>query len=184
MTMTTGPGKPGPFGKETMTENTMKTAYFAGGCFWCIEPMFKIYGAKEVVVGYSGGTEENPRYEDVKAQKTGHRETISVSYDPAEVSFSELLDIYLANVDPFDAGGQYIDRGFSYTLAVYYTSEEEKELTLKAIRNLEENAKQEDGEASSTTPKKAAIAVEPFRSFYPAEDYHQDYYLKNPEEFE
>ncbi len=149
------------------------TAYFAGGCFWCITPIFKIYGASNVISGYSGGDEVNPTYEDVKHQKTGHREAIAVEYDNEKVSFAELLEIYLANVDPFDGEGQFIDRGHSYTLAIYYTNEEEKEIALKAIKELEEN----EG-------KEVKIAVEAFKSFYPAEEYHQDYYLKNPEAFE
>ena len=150
-----------------------KTAYFAGGCFWCVTPIFKIYGASKVTSGYSGGDEVNPTYEDVKHQKTGHRETIAVEYDDEKVKFEDLLDIYLKNVDPFDEGGQFIDRGHSYTLAVYYTSEDERILTEEALRKLEES--------SGKTP---AVAVEAFKSFYEAEEYHQDYYLKNPEAFE
>lgn len=151
----------------------MKNAYFAGGCFWCVTPIYKMYGVEDVICGYSGGDEENPTYEDVKAQKTTHRETIMLRYDPEKVSYDKLLDIYLANVDPFDEGGQYIDRGFSYTLAIYYTDEEEKDLSLKKIKELEA----ESGET-------VKIAVEPFKTFYKAEERHQDYYLKNPEAFE
>ena len=106
----------------------MEKAYFAGGCFWCITPIYKMYGVDEVVCGYSGGDEVDPKYEDVKAQKTGHRETIMLTYDPKEVSYDTLLDIYLANVDPFDGEGQYIDKGFSYTLAIYYLTEDEKNI--------------------------------------------------------
>ena len=148
-------------------------AYFAGGCFGCITPIYKMYGAEEVVCGYAGGDEENPRYEDVKAQKTGHRETVMVKYDPEEVSYGTLLDIYFANVDPFDSEGQYIDKGFSYTLAIFYTSEEERALAEKKIRAVEE----EQG-------KKCAVALLPYKNFYRAEEYHQDYYLKEPEAFE
>ena len=147
-------------------------AYFAGGCFWCVTPIYKIYGVDSVVCGYSGGDEVNPTYEDVKAQKTGHRETIELTYESENVTFDKLLDIYFANVDPFDGEGQYIDKGYSYTLAVYYQSEEEKAAALARIRDLEQKA-----------GKQAHIAVEPFKSFYPAEEYHQDYYLKNPEGF-
>ena len=127
-------------------------AYFAGGCFWCVTPIYKIYGVDSVVYGYSGGDEVNPIYEDVKSQKTGHRETIELTYEKENVSFDKLLDIYFANVDPFDGEGQYIDKGFSYTLAIYYQNDEEKQIAVK--------------------------------SFYPAEEEHQDYYLKNPEAFE
>lgn len=148
-------------------------AYFAGGCFWCVTPIYKIYGVDSVTCGYSGGDEVNPTYEDVKAQKTGHRETIELTYDEANVTYDKLLDIYLANVDPFDAEGQFIDKGFSYTLAIYYRNEDELKLAKEKLANLE----RESG-------KKAQIALEPFKSFYKAEEEHQDYYLKNPEAFE
>lgn len=148
-------------------------AYFAGGCFWCVTPIYKIYGVDKVVCGYSGGDEVNPTYEMVKSQKTGHRETIELIYDPANVTYDKLLDIYLANVDPFDGEGQFIDKGFSYTLAIYYNNEDEKNLALEKI-----------GELEKQSGKKVQIALEKFKSFYEAEEEHQDYYLKNPEAFE
>lgn len=148
-------------------------AYFAGGCFWCVTPIYKIYGVDSVVCGYSGGDEVNPAYADVKAQKTGHRETIELEYEPKNVGYEKLLDIFLSNVDPYDGQGQFIDKGFSYTLAVYYQSDEEKEIASKKIQELE-----------ARSGKKTHIAVEPFKSFYRAEEEHQDYYLKNPEAFE
>ncbi|MCR4781624.1 MAG: peptide-methionine (S)-S-oxide reductase MsrA [Lachnospiraceae bacterium] len=151
----------------------MKKAYFAGGCFWCVTPIYKIYGVDKVICGYSGGDEENPTYEDVKAQKTGHRETICLCYDQNNVDYATLLDIYLNNVDPYDGEGQFIDKGFSYTLAIYYTSEEEYEIAKGKIEALEKSS-----------GKKVEISLEPFKSFYEAEEYHQDYYLKNPEAFE
>lgn len=151
----------------------MKTAYFAGGCFWCVTPVFKIYGASEVVSGYSGGDVVNPKYEDVKAQKTGHREAIAVTYDESKVDYAKLLEIYLANVDPFDKEGQFIDKGFSYTLAIYYTNESEASLARAAVEKIEAEA-----------GRKCYIAIEPYKNFYRAEEYHQDYYLKNPEAFE
>ena len=151
----------------------METAYFAGGCFWCITPTFReLGGVADVVSGYSGGVEVNPSYEDVKYQRTGHRETIRIDYDGAKVPFEKLLDIFLGSVDPFDPDGQFIDRGFSYTLAVYYCSEAQREAAESKLRKLE----QESGE-------KTYIALEPFRSFYRAEEEHQDYYRKHPEEF-
>ena len=151
----------------------MKTAYFAGGCFWCITPTFQeMDGVYRVISGYSGGDEQNPVYEDVKYQRTGHRETIKIEYDPDAVSFAALFEIFLSGVDPFDDGGQYIDRGHSYTLAVYYLSEEEKGIALEKIEALEAQSGQ-----------RVCISVEPFKSFYSAEEEHQDYYLKHPEEF-
>ena len=152
---------------------TIKEAYFAGGCFWCVTPIYKMYGVDQVICGYAGGDEVNPTYEQVKHQETGHRETIKLVYDPEKVAYGKLLDIFLANVDPYDAEGQFIDKGFSYTLAVFYTSEDEKNAALEKISALEK----ESG-------KKAQIAVLPYKNFYEAEEYHQDYYLKNPEAFE
>ena len=148
-------------------------AYFAGGCFWCVTPIYKMYGVDKVICGYSGGDEVNPTYEDVKSQKTGHRETIKLEYDPQKVSYDKLLDIYFANIDPFDGEGQFIDKGFSYTLAIYYNSEEEMKLAQEKINQLE-----------AKSQRQVHVALEPFKSFYEAEEYHQDYYLKNPEAFE
>lgn len=151
----------------------METAYFAGGCFWCITPTFKeMKGVSHVVSGYSGGGEEDPTYEDVKYQRTGHRETIQIDYDPEMVSFETLMDVFLRSVDPYDPDGQFIDRGFSYTLAVYYLSEGQRKAASDKLEELE----QQSG-------KKVYVRVEPFRSFWQAEEYHQDYYLKNPGEF-
>ena len=151
----------------------MATAYFAGGCFWCITPTFReMEGVSNVISGYSGGQESNPVYEDVKYQRTGHRETIAIHYDPEKVSFRELFSIFLDGVDPFDEGGQYIDRGHSYTLAVYYLTEEEKAIAEAGIRALQEQAGQT-----------VFISVEPFTAFWDAEEEHQDYYRKHPEEF-
>lgn len=150
------------------------TAYFAGGCFWCITPTFKeTPGVRAVASGYSGGDEENPVYYDVKTQKTGHRETIRIDFDPELVSFETLFDIFLSGVDPFDEGGQFIDRGFSYTLAVYWLDEAQRQTAEAGIRRLEQESGQQ-----------VYISVEPFKSFYSAEEEHQDYYLKHPKEFE
>ena len=150
------------------------TAYFAGGCFWCITPTFKeMDGVYDVISGYSGGDEVDPVYADVKYQRTGHRETIRIDYDPEKVSFEALFDIFLSGVDPFDAGGQFIDRGHSYTLAVYYLNDDERRIASDGIAKLEAQSGQT-----------VHIAVEPFKSFYSAEEEHQDYYRKHPREFE
>ena len=150
-----------------------KNAYFASGCFWCITPSFQErMGVRKVTSGYCGGSEENPTYQDVKAQRTGHRETVMVTYNPDKISYRELTGIFLHNVDPFDGSGQFIDRGFSYTLAVYYETEEELQIARECIRELE-----------AASGKQTQIALEPFRHFWPAEEYHQDYYRKNPEAF-
>lgn len=151
----------------------MKSAYFAGGCFWCITPTFReMEGVSAVVSGYSGGSEENPAYADVKYQRTGHRETIRIDYDPEKITFTQLMDIFLSSVDPFDEGGQFIDRGHSYTLAVYYLNDSERMIAEAAIRALEEEA-----------DRTVYVSLEPFSAFYTAEEEHQDYYRKNPEAF-
>jgi len=151
----------------------MKTAYFAGGCFWCITPTFQeMDGVYKVTSGYSGGDEEAPTYLDVKYQRTHHRETIRIDYDEARVDYDTLLQIFLSGVDPFDGGGQFIDRGHSYTLAVYHEDDREREIAERAIAALE-----------AESGRTVHISVEPFKSFYTAEEEHQDYYLKHPEEF-
>ena len=149
------------------------TAYFAGGCFWCITPTFKeMPGVSSVISGYSGGEEVDPIYEDVKHQRTTHRETIRIDYDPEQVDFRKLIEVFLSSVDPHDPDGQFIDRGFSYTLAIYYLSEEQRTVALEMLAALEKE-----------TGLPVYIKVEPFKSFYQAEEFHQDYYLKHPEEF-
>ena len=151
-----------------------ETAYFAGGCFWCITPAFReTEGVAAVTSGYSGGCEANPVYADVKHQRTGHRETIRVAYDAQRVNFEGLLDLFLESVDPFDGEGQFIDRGHSYTLAVYYTDESQREAAQKRIARLEK----ESG-------RQVWVSLEPFTAFYDAEEEHQDYDLKHPAEFE
>lgn len=153
--------------------NPIQTAYFAGGCFWCITPTFReLEGVVNVTSGYSGGEEANPAYADVKAQKTHHRETIRIDYLPEQVDFETLFQIFLDGVDPFDPDGQFIDRGHSYTLAVYYLDESQHRIAREGIRRLEE-----------TSGKPVYISLEPFQSFYTAEEEHQDYYRKHPEAF-
>ena len=152
----------------------MSTAYFAGGCFWCVTPVFKMLdGVSDVISGYSGGVEVNPAYEDVKYQRTGHRETIKIEYDAARITFEALFKVFLSSVDPFDGEGQFIDRGHSYTLAVYYTNGSERQVAQGMIDELR-----------SSSGREVYISLEPFRNFYDAEEYHQNYYLKNPEAFE
>ena len=151
----------------------MKTAYFAGGCFWCITPTFRnLAGVTDVVSGYSGGEEVDPTYQDVKAQKTTHRETIRIDYDPEQVDYLTLLDIFLSSVDPHDPDGQFIDRGFSYTLAVYYLDDSQKTAAETRFARM-----------AQETGLPVYIKVEPYKNFYLAEEYHQNYDLKNPEAF-
>ena len=147
-------------------------AYFSGGCFWCITPIFKIYGVDSVICGYSGGDEPNPSYSDVKSQKTGHRETIELEYDTDTISYEKLVEIFLLNIDPYDAEGQFIDRGFSYSPAILYTDDNQKKTACKMLDELYRK-----------TGTKPAVSLERFKTFYRAEEEHQDYYLKNPEKY-
>ena len=151
----------------------MRNAYFAGGCFWCIASVFDaLKGVAGVVSGFSGGSEPDPEYEDVKAQRTAHRETVKVIYDDAVVDYETLVSVLLANVDPHDPDGQFIDRGMSYSLAVYYETPEEIETAARLTASLERE-----------TGKPVYVAIEPFSAFYAADEYHQDYHKKHPEEF-
>lgn len=151
------------------TSSTQR-AIFAGGCFWCTEAEFSgTQGVISVTSGYTGGHVANPTYEQVISKKTGHAEAVEVVYDPAKVSYEKLLDIYWSNIDPTDAGGQFHDRGDSYRTAIFYTTEEQKQLA-EASR---EEAARKLGSPIATKIEKAAI-------FYPAEEYHQDYSKKNP----
>ena len=143
----------------------------AGGCFWCIAfPFYELKGVIKVISGYSGGFVSNPTYNEVKSQTTGHYEVIKIEYDSSLITYEEILKVYLENIDPFDDKGQYIDRGSSYTLAVFYRDYNMKETAEKII--------------SDTFNKPTAIKLIPEKEFYVAEDYHQDYALKNPKEIE
>jgi peptide-methionine (S)-S-oxide reductase len=148
----------------------LKTAIFAGGCFWCVEEAFdKVDGVTETVSGYTGGIMPNPTYEQVSAGNTGHAEALRVKYDPARVSYAQLLDVFWHNVDPFDAGGQFCDRGSSYRSAIFVMSDEEERLA----KETKEKIAAQFGRAVATEIVRAT-------PFYPAEGYHQDYHSKNP----
>ena len=147
-------------------------AVFAGGCFWCMEPPFDaIPGVIATVSGYTGGMRENPSYEQVSDGGTGHFEAIEVTYDPARVSYAQLLDVFWRNVDPLDDGGQFCDRGSQYGTAIFYANEDEK---AAALKSREEAAEKLVIKGTIVTP------LLPAKEFYPAEEYHQDYYQKNP----
>ena len=152
----------------------MKKLYLAGGCFWCIGDYFLMQdGVEEVNCGYSGGDERNVTYYEVKAQKTGHRESVEIIYDETVISLDKLIDLYFIYVDVLDDDGQGIDRGHSYSLALYYQSEEEKQLFDKKKKAIE-------NELNAI----ASVAIEPFKFFIEAEKEHQHYSEKNPEAFE
>jgi peptide methionine sulfoxide reductase msrA/msrB len=157
---------------QTMNKNaaTTETAIFAGGCFWCMEkPFEELDGVLSVTSGYSGGTTENPTYENYAAG--GHIEVVKIVYDPSRVSYDKLLDVYWHQVDPTDPGGQFVDRGYAYTSAIFYTTDEQQKLAEESKAKLDKRG---------VYDKPIVTPIEPAQPFYPAEDYHQDYYKKNP----
>ena len=149
--------------------NIYKKAYFAGGCFWCMEESFdKINGVVKSTSGYSGGHLKNPTYRDVIYKDTGHVEAIEIVYDPKKISYQKLLNVFWKNIDPFDKYGQFCDKGKSYRSVVFFENKEQKIIIDKSIKNVE---KKLNG--------KVVTLVWKFEKFYEAEDYHQDYYQKN-----
>jgi len=157
-------------------KNNYQKATFAGGCFWCIEASFeKVDGVIETVSGYTGGEEKDPSYNEVGSGKTGHLESVEVTYDPEKITYKELLDAYWRMFDPTDAGGSFVDRGHQYTSAIFYHNEEQKMLAEESRKKLEE---------SGIFSKPIVTPIRPAETFYPAEEYHQDYYKKNPQNYD
>src|SRR2546421_1829926 len=153
-----------------------KTAIFAGGCFWCIQPAFdKAPGVLKTTVGYCGGTEPNPTYELVGSEKTKYRESIEIVYDPAKISYEQLLDIYWKQIDPTQSDGKFTDIGPSYRAAIFYGGDEEKKTAETSKEKLARSGK---------FKKPIVTEILPAPKFWPAEDYHQKYYQQNPEHFE
>ena len=153
------------------SENT-RTAVFAGGCFWCTESDFeKVNGVIEVVSGYTGGHDDNPTYKEVSAGGTGHLEAVQVSYDPTRITYEELLDVFWHHVDPTDPGGQFVDRGSQYRSVIFYANEKERQLAEASKKRLAN---------SGPFTKPIVTDILPLGTFYKAEDYHQDYYKRNP----
>ena len=154
----------------------IRRAVFAGGCFWCIQPAFdKAKGIIKTVVGYSGGTEPNPTYALVTSEKTRYREAIEITYDPAKISYDQLLDIYWRQIDPTQADGQFTDIGPSYRAAIFYGNDDEKKIA---------DASKERLAHSGKFNKPIVTEILPAMKFYPAEAYHQKYYQQNPDHFE
>ena len=150
----------------------LEKATFAGGCFWCMEPAFDhVPGVVSVTVGYTGGTKKNPTYEEVSSGTTGHAESIEVVYDPTKVSYEKLLDIFWHNIDPTVKDRQFCDVGHQYRSAIFYHNEEQKR---------QAEASQEALEASKRFKGPIYTEIVPASTFYPAEEYHQEYYKKNP----
>lgn len=152
-------------------EQTVK-ATFGGGCFWCMEPPFdKLQGVLSTTSGYAGGTTIFPTYDQVSSGQTGHTEVVQVEYNPQKIRYKELLDIYWKNIDPITADQQFCDRGTQYRSAIYTHDPEQMEIAI---------ASREEIKASGHFNKAIVTEIAPLIAFYPAEDYHQDYYLKNP----
>ena len=158
------------FNINFVNAGNIKHVYFAGGCFWCMEEYFeKASGVREVISGYSGGNLPNPIYKEVTYKNTGHFETVKIIYDQSKISFEHLLNLYWMNIDPFDDAGQFCDKGLSYRTVVFYQNNLQKQLTEKSIKKIE---KKFNG-------KKVVTFVRKFEKFYPAENYHQDYYQES-----
>jgi peptide methionine sulfoxide reductase msrA/msrB len=154
-----------------IADSSTAIATFAGGCFWCMEPPFeKLEGVSAVISGYTGGTDENPTYEQVTAGGTGHLEAVQVIYDPRVISYETLLQVFWRQIDPTDAGGQFVDRGESYTTAIFVHDEQQRILAEASLAEMEASGR---FDSPIVTPIRGATV------FYEAEDYHQDYYLKN-----
>jgi peptide-methionine (S)-S-oxide reductase len=148
------------------------TAIFAGGCFWCEETAFEgLPGVLSVVSGYTGGHEKNPTYEQVSSGGTGHAESVEVTYDPSKTSYEKLLEVFWHNVDPFQKNGQFCDHGTQYRSAIFYRDEAQRKAAEESKRRLEEQERFKG---------KIATQIVAASTFYPAEEYHQDFYKKNP----
>ncbi|MBB6454755.1 peptide-methionine (S)-S-oxide reductase [Salirhabdus euzebyi] len=153
----------------------LEKATFGGGCFWCmVKPFDQWDGIHEVISGYSGGHVENPTYEDVKTGKSGHYEVVQITFDPEVFPYENILPIFWQQIDPTDAGGQFQDRGDQYRTAIFYHSEEQKQLAEKSKQELANSGK---------FSKPIVTEILPAAPFYPAEDYHQDFYKKEPEAY-
>ena len=153
-----------------------RTAVFAGGCFWCMQPPFdQAKGVTKTVVGYTGGDAKDANYSEVSNHRTQHREAIQVTYDPAQISYEQLLDIFWRNINPTQGNGQFADIGLSYQAAFYYANDDEKRAA--------EQSKDALGK-SGKFQKPIVTEILPAMPFYPAEEYHQKYYLQNPREYE
>jgi peptide-methionine (S)-S-oxide reductase len=164
----------GPAGAERKPASDgpaqVRTAVFAGGCFWCVESDFdKLPGVIDTTSGYTGGTVLNPTYKQVSREDTGHFEAVRVTYDPALVSYAQLTDYFLRHIDPLDTEGQFCDKGESYKTAIFVARDSERK-----------TAEAELAEAAQLLKQPVAVKVREASTFWPAEDYHQDYYKKNP----
>jgi peptide-methionine (S)-S-oxide reductase len=156
----------------TMPKDGEALATFAGGCFWCMEPPYdKLDGVLATTSGYTGGSQLDPTYQEVSGGGTGHTEAVQITYDPSKVTYETLLEVFWRNVDPLDAGGQFCDRGSQYRTGIFVHDEEQRRLAEASKQALESGGRFDQPIVTEVTTASA---------FYPAEDYHQDYYEKNP----
>jgi peptide-methionine (S)-S-oxide reductase len=154
------------------SEESLAVATFAGGCFWCMEKPFDgLDGVKSTIVGYTGGSKANPSYEQVSAGGTGHAEVVQITYDPARISYQELLQVFWRNIDPTTPDRQFCDRGTQYRSAIFFLDDSQFEAARRSVEELERN---------KPFPEAIVTEVVPAGKFYEAEEYHQDYYVKNP----
>jgi peptide methionine sulfoxide reductase msrA/msrB len=162
----------GKKGEIKMEKEVLGKATFAGGCFWCIESAFdELEGVKEAVSGYMGGKTKNPTYAEVCTGKTGHYETVQVTFDSSKISYKELVDIFWQQIDPTDPEGQFADKGSQYKTAIFYHNEEQKRIAEESKKKLEKSGKFD---------KPIVTEIREATEFYPAEEYHQDYYKTCP----
>lgn len=156
---------------SAFAEDRYRKATFAGGCFWCMEPPFeKLVGVKSVISGFSGGVKVNPTYAEVSSGKTMHLEAVQVTFDPSLVSYERLLEIFWTNIDPTDSNGQFVDRGHQYSSAIFFHDESQKQKAILSMKSLAE---------LNIFSLPIATPIQKFGHFYPAEEYHQDFYKKN-----
>ena len=158
--------------KAAPSDQSSASATFAGGCFWCMEPPYdKLEGVSSTTSGYIGGHTQNPTYHEVAEGMTGHAEAVRIAYDPTKVSYEKLLEVFWQNIDPFTPNAQFCDHGSQYRSAIFYHNDEQKRLA---------EASKEKLEKSGRFTQPIVTEIVPAKEFYTAEDYHQDYYLKNP----
>jgi methionine-S-sulfoxide reductase len=151
----------------------LEKAVFAGGCFWCLEaPFEKVEGVDSVMAGYTGGSKKNPTYQEVSSGKSGHIESIQIIFDNKKISYGELLNIFWKNIDPFDGSGQFCDKGEQYQSGLFYLNDQQKKSAEDSLAKLQKE--------KNFLGKQIATFIRPGLDFYPAEEYHQDYYKKNP----
>ena len=156
-------------------QTKLEKATFAGGCFWCIEPTFeRLKGVAEVISGYTGGHQENPTYQEVSSGKTGHCEAVQITYDPSQVNYEKLLDVFWKSINPTTINRQFVDEGDQYRSGIFYHNEEQKRLSEESKKKLAE---------SGRFDKPIITEITPASTFYPAEEYHQDYYKKSPGQY-